>query len=147
MESGKTLNANSSERYKLYFDGGSRGNGTANAIAGCGALIKNSKNETVWSKSKYMGNSTNNQAEYTGLQLGIEGAIELGIKHIDCFGDSNLVVQQMNKAWNVNNAQLRKINSTIQSMLSEFKECTFNHVLREYNKEADKLANEAMNGC
>ena len=83
--------------YLMRFDGCSKGNP---GIAGCGAVIYHNSQE-IWSGTFYVGiNATNNHAEYAGLILGLQKALELNIESLDVEGDSLLVIQQMNKIYN-----------------------------------------------
>ena len=82
----------SSLRYKLFFDGCSKGNP---GIAGAGAVIYNELNKEIWSKSSFVGKKeTNNVAEYSGLILGLEEVVEMGgsIRNLIIKGDSKLVI-------------------------------------------------------
>ena len=80
----------------MYFDGGSRGNPGS---AGSGALLCRKANHrdefTIWSGGSYLGSQTNNVAEYNGLILGLEAAMDLGISVLEIKGDSNLIINQV----------------------------------------------------
>lgn len=130
--------------YHLYFDGGSRGNGTARAIAGSGYLIKSGDGDVIIKAFNYLGKATNNEAEYDGLVRGLEKALELGIKNISCFGDSLLVINQMKGSWKVKNPGIKVIHHYLNPVRLSFDKITYTHVYREDNKEADALANKGM---
>ena len=126
--------------YQLYFDGGSRGNP---GPGGCGyCILKN--NHVVFEGKKGLGVCTNNYAEYKGLQCGISLAIEKGVNRLEVFGDSLLIINQMNRKWECRHKGLRLIIDEVNVMVRSFDSITFNHVPRERNAIADSLANEAM---
>lgn len=124
----------------MYFDGGSRGNGTDHSEAGAGFEISCIANGCV-----YIGKATNNVAEYTGLEHGLGFARRLGLEHVRVRGDSLLVINQMQGKWKVNNPELRIIHDRIKEMIkTSFKSVVFEWVPRDENKKADSLANEAI---
>jgi ribonuclease HI len=98
--------------------------------------------------SKYLGVATNNQAEYRALIEALKKAKELGAKKISVFLDSELVVKQLNREYKVKNKDLAPLFLEVYNLSLSFSNIIFTHVYRENNKEADKLANEAMDmGC
>ena len=125
----------------MYSDGGSRGNP---GESGSGFVIKNSKNEIISSGYKYLGIATNNEAEWDGLIIGLTEAIKLGIKELHVIGDSKLVINQVQNKWKVKAENLKKFHTKSQKLLTKFSKITFKHVLREFNKDADRMANMAM---
>lgn len=132
---------------QIYFDGGARGNGTNHAKAGCGAVLKDDKGNTILKRKFYMGLATNNEAEYMGLLIGIQMAIDGKYDIVTINGDSSLVINQMGpKKWKINKPQLLRLANHIRSMISKanFHRIEYNFVRREFNKEADSLANQAM---
>lgn len=129
------------EKIIIHSDGGARGNP---GPAGIGAIL-NLENGTVIAEiSKYLGETTNNQAEYRALIAGLEKAKELQAEEVDCYLDSELVVKQLNREYKVKNAELAPLFLQIHNLSLLFKKINFIHVRREFNKEADRLANEAM---
>ncbi|MDD4290035.1 MAG: ribonuclease HI family protein [Patescibacteria group bacterium] len=126
--------------YKLFTDGGSRGNPGPGAIGG--VLIQNEK--IIKTFSKTIGHCTNNQAEYRAIIKGLEIAKELEIKELECFLDSELVVKQVNREFKVKDKDLAVFFVKIWNMKQEFKRITFTHVPREQNSLADKLVNQAL---
>ena len=126
--------------YKLFTDGGARGNPGPAAIGG--VLYQDEK--VLDSFSEYIGKATNNQAEYKAVLVGIELAIKNKLTELECFLDSELVVKQLNKEYKVKDAELAKIFVKIWNLVQEFKKVTFAHVRREQNKEADALVNKAL---
>ena len=129
--------------YILYSDGGARGNP---GPAGCGFVIKNTDKEIIHEGSVYIGETTNNQAEYQALLFGIEKIKELGdVEKATCYLDSELAVKQLNKEYKMKNKDLRVHFDKINIINYELGNCiSFHHVVREKNKEADALANKAM---
>ncbi|MFO1518848.1 MAG: ribonuclease HI family protein [bacterium] len=127
--------------YQLFCDGAARGNpGPASA----GAVIKNASGEVVAEISEYLGETTNNQAEYQALRFGLQKALELKIHELDVFLDSELVVKQVKGLYKVKHPDLIPLHREIKSLLGKFSHVSVSHVYREKNKEADKLANLAI---
>lgn len=91
-----------------------------------------------------MGITTNNQTEYHGLQLGLERALELGIKSVDFRLDSLLVVNQMKGLYQIKNRELWPINERITALITKFDRVSFAHVPRESNQRADELVNKLL---
>ncbi len=123
----------------LHTDGGARGNP---GPAGIGVVLKVGDNEKKF--KKYIGESTNNQAEYQALILGLTEAIKIGAEEIDCYLDSELVVKQLNNEYRVKNEGLAPLFIKVFNLKQKFKKIKFIHIFREDNKEADKLVNEAI---
>lgn len=124
----------------LHFDGGSRGNP---GPSGCGAVIT-TRDSMIWSGSQFLGSTTNNVAEYSGLLLGLQAANSLGIKELTIQGDSNLVVQQVNGKWKVKNSNLQILHQKVISELKKIDKWTLTYIPRAENSVADQLANDAM---
>jgi ribonuclease HI len=93
---------------------------------------------------KYIPNATNNEAEYTGLILGLEKALELGIQQLKIEGDSNLVVNQVQGLWKVKEPRLVKYNQKAKELYAKFTEIRIYHIPREENKDADALSKEGI---
>jgi len=132
------------KKLTIYTDGGARGNP---GPAGIGAVIKNEKGEVVAEISEYIGEATNNQAEYKAAVAAIEKAKELDAEELDFFLDSELVVKQLNREYKVKNKELAPLFVRIYNVSMGFKKVTFKHVPREKNKEADKLVNQAIDSA
>ncbi len=130
-----------SDKLTIYSDGGARGNP---GPAGIGAIAYDEEKNKVFEISEYIGETTNNQAEYRAVIAGIKKAQELGVKEVDFFLDSELVVKQLNREYKVKNQELAPLFVQIYNASLGFKKIRFHHVRREFNKEADRLANEAM---
>lgn len=94
---------------------------------------------------KYIGESTNNIAEYTAIQLGIQRAIELGATDISLYADSELAIKQLSGEFRVKNAHIRVLYDAIQEILRSWGgNISLTHITREKNTEADRLSNVAM---
>jgi len=126
---------------KLYADGGSRGNPGPSAS---GFAIMNMDGQIIVKKGVYLGITTNNQAEYQSLKLGLEEAKKMEIRQVHVFMDSLLVVNQMLGKFRVKNRDLWPIYESIKQLASTFDSVSFTHVPRELNKVADSAVNEAL---
>jgi len=126
--------------YVLFFDGCAKGNP---GFAGSGAVMYKDDNE-IWSKSEYLEKQTNNYAEYCGLIMGLQYAVEKEIKEITVKGDSMLVIKQMTGAYKVNSPNLIELYNEAMRLKAQFDTINFQHVYREDNKRADELANELV---
>ena len=129
------------EKLIIYTDGGARGNP---GPAGIGAAIYNEDKKLVAEISEYLGVATNNQAEYKAVIAAIKKARELGALELEFFLDSELVVKQLNREYKVKNKELAPLFVVIYNEILNFKKVIFKHIRRELNKEADRLANLAM---
>lgn len=127
--------------YYLFSDGGSRGNP---GPSGAGVVIKDSSKKIVFSVSEYLGELTNNQAEYQALILGLKKASDVSIKNIECFLDSELLVKQLNGEYRVRDEKIKELYVLALELKKAFKKVTFTHIKREKNKEADELVNKAL---
>lgn len=126
--------------HKLFTDGGARGNPGPAAIGG---VLYNGDKE-IKTFSVFIGNTTNNQAEYQALLKGLELAHKEDLEELACFLDSELVVKQLNKEYRVKDKELAKIFVKVWNLSLKFKKISFSHVRRELNKEADRLVNLAL---
>jgi len=129
-----------SSEFILNFDGASKGNP---GLSGAGAVIYKNRQE-IWSSCKFIGCKTNNQAEYSALILGLEGALALGIKTLSVLGDSLLVINQINGLYKVKSDFILPLYKEVLTLKSKFNFIEFNHVYRDYNKRADELSNLAL---
>lgn len=126
----------------IYSDGGSRGNPGPSAAA---YVILNTSEQVIQQGSLYLGLTTNNQAEYQGIRIALEAALEIGIKKIEFRSDSMLVVNQLNGIYTIKNRELWPTYERIQELLVQFQSVTFRHVKREFNTLADGLVNKTLN--
>ncbi len=125
----------------IYTDGGARGNP---GPAGIGAVLYDEQKNIIAEISEYIGKTTNNQAEYRAVIAAIEKARELGAEELEFYLDSELVVKQLSRAYKVKNRELALLFVKIYNATLSFKKVVFKHIRREMNKEADRLANLAM---
>ncbi|HSE84092.1 MAG TPA: ribonuclease HI family protein [Thermodesulfobacteriota bacterium] len=125
---------------EVYIDGASRGNP---GKSGIGVVIKE-KQENIHRIKKFLGTLTNNQAEYKALIAALEAARELKKNHLKIYTDSLLLANQINGNWRVSNPHITPLHKRAKELIAEFKYVEVNHVPRELNREADKLANEAI---
>jgi ribonuclease HI len=133
-------------KIEIFTDGGSRGNP---GIAGIGAVIK-SREETK-KYSQFLGDhKTNNEAEYQALIFALKKVKQLTGKKkakeaiLNCYADSELMVKQLTHQYKLNNEEIKKAFLEIWNLMLDFKEVKFKHITRDKNKEADLLANKAM---
>lgn len=136
-EVAKTTNTH----FIVYSDGGSRGNPGPSAS---GYVVMKTSEEIVEEGGVYLGITTNNQAEYQGVLLGLQRALELGAKTVDFRADSMLIVNQMNGVYQVKNRDLWPIYERIKGLIKEFDKVSFLHVRRELNKRADAMVNKVL---
>lgn len=125
----------------LYCDGASRGNPGAAAI---GFVLYEPDGSTAVELGGYIGETTNNVAEYRALIAGLETALDRAVDEIDVRLDSLLLVRQVKGEFRVKAAHLKPLHRQAVSLLSRFDRATIEHVRRERNKVADALANEAL---
>ena len=125
----------------IYSDGGARGNP---GPAGVGVVIYDMNKKVVQEVGEYIGEQTNNQAEYKALILGLVKAKTLGAEEVECYLDSELVVMQMQGKYRVKNAKLKPLYAEVVELVKYFEQISYAHVVREKNKEADRLVNEAI---
>ena len=126
--------------YILNFDGASRGNP---GPAGIGAVIFHNGKE-IWASCQYIGTKTNNQSEYSALILGLKEALTRDIKCLQVYGDSQLIINQINGEYKVRNPGLQDLYQEVQQIKAHFESIVFTHVYREFNKRADQLSNMAL---
>jgi len=129
------------EKVVIFADGASRGNP---GLAAIGATIKNEHGLLIASISKGIGITTNNQAEYRAIIAALEEAIRLGAKQADISLDSQLVVRQISGEYRVKNSALKPLYQQAKQLLSQFESFNIRHITRQQNKEADRLANLAL---
>jgi ribonuclease HI len=130
-----------SEDAILWTDGAARGNP---GPAGIGALLKTPSGEVISADSAYLGETTNNVAEYKALLLGLERALELGVRRIEVRADSELLVKQIKGEYRVKSPGLKPLHQTALKLLARFDTSRLVHVRREQNSEADRLANAGV---
>lgn len=126
----------------INTDGGARGNP---GPAGIGVVIRDAETgETLEEHAEYLGETTNNQAEYRAVILGLKRAKDLGAVEVEIVTDSELVVKQANGEYKVKNPDLAVRFLEMKNLTTHFTRCRFRHVRRELNTRADYLSNVAM---
>jgi len=135
------LLSDSGGRAHVYVDGASRGNPGPAAI---GWVLLTGDGGIVTEGGKRIGSTTNNRAEYEALIHGLELADEYGFDAVEVRSDSELIVRQVRGEWDANDPDLRERRVRVREMLTEFDEWSLEHVPREVNERADRLANEAF---
>lgn len=133
-------------KLKVFTDGASRGNP---GESGIGIIVYDETGKVVKKWNEYLGKTTNNQAEYLALVKSVELIKELkdtiDISFIEFNADSELMVKQVNLEYKVKDAGLQPLFKKFNSQIAELKiPYTIKHVERKLNKEADKLANQAI---
>jgi ribonuclease HI len=131
----------SGHRLVLYIDGASRGNP---GRAAAGVYIMNGEGKKISEMSRYLGHKTNNEAEYWALLLGLKEAKRLGGDILQIFTDSELVERQINGIYRVKDLNLKILHKTVMEDLRTFSSFEIESIPREENKEADRLANQAI---
>lgn len=129
------------QELKMYCDGGSRGNPGQSAS---GYVIFDMAGNIVVKKGIYIGITTNNQAEYQSLKLGLEEARRMQAREVHVYMDSLLVVNQMMGIFKVKNRDLWPVHAAVKELVEGFRRVSFTHVPRELNKIADAAVNEVL---
>ena len=127
--------------YKLFSDGACRGNP---GVGGAGAVITDDQDNVLWEGKEYLGQCTNNIAEYRALILGLKGALSQGFRSLDVYMDSELLAKQINGSYRVKNEHLKVLMQEVRSLLESFESVHVHHVPRSRNSHADQLANLAI---
>ena len=125
----------------VYTDGGSRGNPGPSAS---GFVIYGKDGKLLFEGGKYLGVTTNNQAEYQAVKLGLEKALELQARIVGFRLDSQLVANQLTGVYQIKNRDLWPIHESIKELIRKFDRVTFTHVRRELNGEADAMVNKIL---
>ncbi|MCI5120900.1 MAG: reverse transcriptase-like protein [Candidatus Electrothrix sp. AUS4] len=136
-----TSAAQATPTYTLFTDGASRGNP---GEAGAGSVLLDADGQELAARSAYLGQCTNNVAEYKALLLGVQSALELGCSRLEIFLDSQLIVRQLQGQYKVKHAALQPLFAEVKGLLGKLQHWTVAHVPREQNKRADELANRGI---
>ncbi len=130
------------DKLLIYIDGGARGNP---GPAGIGVVILDGDKKKVKDYHKYIGVATNNIAEYNALVYALQEAHMLGAKDVTIFMDSELVYKQLKGEFRVKNKNIKPLFEQAIHLINGFQKIELKHIARTLNKEADKLANKAIN--
>lgn len=125
----------------LFADGATRGNP---GVSSAGALLLDTQGNKLAGISKFLGEATNNQAEYAAVIFGLKKALELKATEIEIFLDSKLVVEQVSGRWKIKEVHLKQAVEKVHALLQKFSNWKIQHVPREKNSKADDLANQAL---
>jgi broad specificity phosphatase PhoE/ribonuclease HI len=137
--------ANEGLRVVVEADGGSRGNP---GPAGYGAVVRDAADgQILLERAESIGRVTNNVAEYRGLIAGLTAAAQLSPAEVAVRMDSKLVVEQMSGRWRVKHPDLKPLHAQARTLVAAFPSVSFSWVPRARNKDADRLANEAMDAA
>lgn len=130
-------------KIRIFTDGAARGNP---GPAGIGALIFDEADEKILQDFQYIGETTNNEAEYRALLLALDRATDLNPTDVDCFMDSELLVRQLNGEYSLRSEKLKQFYDEVRKRIERFDSVKFTHLRREHPKiqMADKLANKAI---
>ncbi|HET7582037.1 MAG TPA: ribonuclease HI family protein [Candidatus Limnocylindria bacterium] len=129
-------------RLLIHTDGAARGNP---GLAGAGAVLRDAADGSLVSElAVFLGERTNNYAEWTAVALALEEALLVGATHVDLRMDSQLVARQISGQYRVKHPDLQPIHARVMGLLSRFEGYTVGHVPRALNKEADRLSNVAI---
>lgn len=136
-------------RYRLYCDGGARGN-PGPAAAAC--VIERETRQRTWQRlttlSRFLGRTTNNQAEYRAVLLGLDYLMEhreqLKPSAIDCYLDSELVTRQLNGHYRVKHQDLKPLFWRLRELVVQLGQVAFHHIRRTSNTLADELVNQTL---
>jgi ribonuclease HI len=133
----------------INTDGGARGNP---GPAGIGVVIADENQQIIGRHKQYIGEATNNVAEYKALILALTEAqrvsnLEPSTLHLEIRMDSELIVRQMQGRYKIKEPTLKLLAGEVLILIKHFKNVTFHHVPREQNKEADKLVNQAIDAA
>jgi ribonuclease HI len=129
-------------RLLIYTDGAARGNP---GPAGAGAVLRDASDGSLVAEiATYLGERTNNYAEWTAVDLALEEALTQGATHVDLRLDSELVARQISGRYRVKHPDLQPIHARVMANLARLAGYTVGHVPRELNKEADRLSNVAI---
>src|SRR3954467_7905713 len=121
--------------WRMHFDGSKMKSGL-----GAGVVLTSSKGDQLHYVLQIHFAASNNVAEYEALVHRIKLAKEIGIRNIECFGDSDLVVQQCTGNWDANDANMARYRFLVQQISGYFEGCEFHHVPRANNEAADALS-------
>lgn len=124
-----------------YIDGGSRGNP---GIAGYGVYILDDQEQPLKELYGFLGVRTNNYAEYSALLAALRFALQHGCKDLQVYSDSELLVRQITGVYKVRHPDMKALYDEAQSLIRQLDRFSIQHVYRSENKEADRLANKAM---
>lgn len=131
----------SSEKLIFYIDGASEGNP---GNAGVGIVMRDEDNREIQTFKKYIGEATNNVAEYIALIIALQEAVKVRVKEVTVYSDSELVVRQIKGTYKVKDNKLKQLYALFDNLKGYFSNFSIEYIDREKNKRADKLATQAI---
>ncbi len=131
------------EKIKIFTDGASRGNPGPAAL---GVAFYDENNVLLAEFKQHLGVQTNNYAEYMAVIKALEISLDKGAKLLDIYCDSQLLVKQMSGEYKVKSPTIRALFIRAKKLTEQFHRVSFHHIKREFNKKADALANQALDG-
>lgn len=126
---------------RIFTDGACRGNP---GHGGAGVVLMDGESRIVGTARRYLGQCTNNIAEYQALIIGLEEASKRGFNHLHIQLDSELLAKQINGSYRVKNPNLKNLMTEVRNLLATFESYRVEHIKRSGNTLADRLANEAI---
>lgn len=129
------------EKLIIYTDGGARGNP---GHAAAGVVVYKADKQLLKKASKYLGERTNNEAEYEAVVLALGLAAEFGARELQFFLDSELVVRQLNNIYRVRERKLQALMLKVRELERQYEKISYEHVPRARNAVADALVNECL---
>ncbi len=130
------------EALSLYIDGAARGNP---GPAGVGVVLCDGHDGTLREFGKYIGETTNNVAEYTALIYGLQEALIQKVKRLNVYTDSELLARQLQGRYRVKETHLKLLHDQALVLIKHFNHFSIQHLPRRENRRADRLANQAIN--
>lgn len=127
-----------------HIDGASRGNP---GLAAYGVVIKTADGKTLEGFRRFLGRATNNTAEYQALVAVLEYALKHNRRRLNVVSDSELLVRQIQGSYKVKSPGLKLLHDRARQMIARLESFSIRHVPREHNREADRLANEALDSA
>ena len=127
--------------YRIYSDGASRGNP---GPSGIGAVIFDAHGKVVHEIARYIGEVTNNVAEYKALIAALDYCVKHKLSPVEILADSQLLIRQLAGEYKVKNENIKVLYQEVQAHLKHLKVTGYKHVYREDNKHADRLANQGI---
>jgi ribonuclease HI/pterin-4a-carbinolamine dehydratase len=137
----ESMPALESKEIKMFADGGSRGNPGPSAS---GYVLLDMHDKVIARNGTFLGETTNNQAEYHSLKSGLEDAYNRGAEYVHVYMDSQLVINQMKGSYKVRHAGLKPVYQEILGIAAKFEDVSYTHVPRELNKAADAMVNKVL---
>lgn len=130
------------KQVEIYIDGASKGNPGPSGIG----VVVCCDGQTIKNISEFIGNTTNNIAEYTALIYALQESLTLKVEHLTINTDSLLLYRQIKKIYKIKNPSILGLYNQAMHLMHAFKEVSINHISRQDNKGADKLASKAIKG-